>query len=88
MQIVIFKSKKNKSTSYKISGAYFLISIVFLVLFFTFLLSSSFYYKGYVFGYNDLIEDRMDDIAKYEKEINLIKIENKNKMDFFSRKLI
>ena len=30
----------------------------------------------------------MDDIAKYEKEINNIKIENKNKMDFFSRKLI
>jgi len=88
MQIVIFKSKKNKSTSYKVNGTYFLISIVFLVLFFTFLLSSSFYYKGYVVGYNDLIEDRMDDIAKYEKEINLIKTENKNKMDFFSRKLI
>ena len=88
MQIVIFKSNKNKSSSYKMNGVSFLLLFILLVTFSTFLLTSSIYYYGYKTGYNELNEDRKNDIVKYEKEINLIKIENKNKMDFFSKKLI
>ena len=51
-------------------------------------MTSSVYFYGYKTGYKELSEDRLNDISKYEKEINLIKIENKNKMDFFSKKLI
>ena len=88
MQIIIFKSNKNKSSSYKINGVFFISFFILLVAFTTFLLASSVYFYGYKTGYNELSEDRLNDIAKYEKEINLIKIENKNKMDFFSKKLI
>ena len=88
MQIIIFKSNKNKSSSYKINGVFFISFFILLVTFTTFLLTSSVYFYGYKTGYKELSEDRLNDIAKYEKEINLIKIENKNKMDFFSKKLI
>mgnify|MGYP001232532031 CR=1 FL=1 len=88
MQIVIFKSSKNKSSSYKMNGMFFLSLFILLVGLSTFLLTSSVYFYGYKTGYNELSEDRKNDIAKYKKEINLIKIENKNKMDFFSKKLV
>ena len=88
MQIIIFRSNKNKSSSYKINGVLFMSLFILSVAFATFLLTSSVYFYGYKTGYNELSEDRLNDIVKYEKEINLIKIENKNKMDFFSKKLI
>ena len=88
MQIVIFKSNKNKSSSYKIGGLPFILSFIFLLSLLTFILSYSVYFYGYKVGYNELNEDRMNDLAYYEKEINQMKLENNNKMDFFSKKLI
>ena len=88
MQIVIFKSNKNKSSSYKIGGLFFILSFIFLLFSLTFILSSSVYFYGYKNGYNELNEDRITDLAYYEKEIRQIKSENKNKIDFFSKKLI
>ena len=88
MQIVIFKSNKNKSSSYKIGGVPFILSFIFLLSLLTFILSYSVYFYGYKVGYNELNEDRMNDLVYYEKEISQMKLENKNKMDFFSNKLI
>ena len=88
MQIVIFKSNKNKSSSYKIGGFFFILSFIFLLFSLTFILSSSVYFYGYKIGYNELNEDRINDLVYYEKEISQIKLESKNKMDFFSKKLI
>ena len=88
MQIVIFKSNKNKSSSYKIGGLFFILSFISLLFLLTSILSSSVYFYGYKNGYNELNEDRITDIAYYEKEIRQIKSENKNKIDFFSKKLI
>ena len=88
MQIVIFKSNKNKSSSYKIGGLTFILSFIFLLSLLTFIFSYSVYFYGYKVGYNELNEDRMNDLVYYEREISQMKLENKNKMDFFSKKLI
>ena len=88
MQIVIFKSNKNKSSSYKVGGFSFILLFIFLLSLLAFTFSYSVYLYGYKVGYNELNQDRMNDLVYYEKEINQMKLENKNKMDFFSRKLI
>ena len=88
MQIVIFKSSKNKSTSYKINGYLFIFLMIFLVIITTLTLSSTSFLYGYKKGYKELNEDRIEDISKYERQIEYIKIENKEKMEFFSKKLI
>ena len=88
MQIVIFKSSKNKSTSYKINGYLFIFLMIFLVIIATLTLSSTSFLYGYKKGYKELNEDRIEDISKYKRQIEYIKIENKEKMEFFSKKLI
>lgn len=88
MQIVIFKSSKNKSTSYKINGYLFIFLMIFLVIITTLTLSSTSFLYGYKKGYKELNEDRIEDISKYKRQIEYIKIENKEKMEFFSKKLI
>ena len=88
MQIIIFKSSKNKSSSYKINGSTFIIIIGFLISSLVFLLSSSIYIYGYKIGYKDLYDETVLEIDKYKNEIRLVKQENKNKMQFFSQKLI
>ena len=88
MQIVIFKSNKNKSSSYKIDGLLFLALVCFVVVFLTFMFSSPAYIYGYKNGYKELNEDRLKDIAKYQNDIKIIKNENKEKIKFFSQKLI
>ena len=88
MQIVIFKSNKNKSSSYKVNGLMFLAMTSFVVVFLTFMFSSPAYIYGYKNGYIESNEDRLKDIAKYQNDIELIKNENKEKMEFFSQKLI
>ena len=88
MQIIIFKSGKNKSSSHKISGLLFLLLVISIVASLTFMFSSSLYIYGYKHGFEELYEDRIADIEKYKNEINSIKYENKEKMEFFSQKLI
>ena len=88
MQIIIFKSSKNKSSSYKINGSTFIIIIGFLISSLVFLLSSSIYIYGYKIGYKDLFDETVLEVDKYKNEIRLIKQENKNKMQFFTQKLI
>ena len=88
MQIVIFKSSKNKSTSYKINGYLFIFLMILLVIITTLTLSSTSFLYGYKKGYKELNEDRIEDISKYKRQIEYIKIENKEKMEFFSKKLI
>ena len=88
MQIIIFKSGKNKSSSYKISGLLFLFLIISIVTALTFMFSSTTYIYGYKNGLLELNEDRIQDITYYENEIKLIKNENKEKIEFFSQKLI
>ena len=88
MQIIIFKSSKNKSLSYKINGSAFIIIIGFLISSLVFLLSSSIYIYGYKIGYKDLFDETVFEIDKYKNEIRLVKQENMNKMQFFSQKLI
>tara|TARA_Y100000389_G_scaffold40917_1_gene35540 strand:+ start:1264 stop:2196 length:933 start_codon:yes stop_codon:yes gene_type:complete len=88
MQIIIFKSGKNKSSSYKISGLLFSFLIISLITALTVALSSTTYIYGYKHGYHELNEDRIMDITHYKNEIKLIKYENKEKMEFFSQKLI
>ena len=88
MQIIIFKSGKNKSSSHKISGLLFLLLVISIVASLTFMFSSASYIYGYKHGFEELHEDRIADIEKYKNEINSIKYENKEKMEFFSQKLI
>ena len=88
MQIIIFKSGKNKSSSYKISGLLFLFLVTSLVIALTLALSSATYIYGYKQGFYELNEDRIQDISNYQNQIKLIKDENKEKMKFFSQKLI
>ena len=88
MQIIIFKSSKNKSSSYKINGSTFIIIIGFLISSLVFLLSSSIYIYGYKIGYKDLFDETVFELEKYKNEIQLVKQENKDKMQFFSQKLI
>ena len=88
MQIVIFKSSKNKSSSYKISGSTFIIIISFLMSFLFFLICSSVYMYGYKIGHKDFYDETISEIDKYKNEIRLVKLENKNKMQFFTQKLI
>jgi len=88
MQIIIFKSSKNKSSSYKINGLFFLFLIVFSLVSLSLVFSSATYIYGYKQGYKELNDDRVQDISTYRKEIELIKNENKNKMEFFTQKLI
>ena len=88
MQIVIFKSSKNKSSSYKIDGYLFILFTALLIIIATFTFSSTSYFYGYKKGFKELNADRIEDISKYEKQIEYIKIENKEKMEFFSNKLI
>jgi len=73
MQIVIFKSNKNKSSSYKVNGLMFLAMTSFVVVFLTFMFSSPAYIYGYKNGYIESNEDRLKDIAKYQNDIELIK---------------
>ena len=88
MQIIIFKSGKNKSSSHKISGLFFIFLVISVVASLTYMLSSTLYIYGYKQGFQELNEDRIEDIANYKNEIKLIKYENKEKMEFFSQKLI
>ena len=88
MQIVVFKSTKNKSTSYKLNGYVFIFIVVFSVTALSYLFGSASYIYGYKKGYTELNNDRISDIRKYQKQIELIKIENKEKIQFFSQKLI
>ena len=88
MQIIIFKSSKNKSSSYKINGILFLLLIISAVATLSFVFSSATYIYGYKHGYEELNDDRIQDISTYRNEIELIKNENKAKMEFFSQKLI
>ena len=87
MQIVIFKSNKNKSSSYKINGLIFLAVASFVVVFLTFMFSSPAYIYGYKNGYIESNEDRLKDIAKYQNDIELIKNENKEKIEFWKARL-
>ena len=88
MQIIIFKSGKNKSSSYKISGLLFLFLVTSLAIALTLAFSSATYIYGYKQGFYELNEDRIQDISHYQNKIKLIKDENKEKMEFFSQKLI
>ena len=78
MQIIIFKSGKNKSSSHKISGLLFLLLVISIVASLTFMFSSASYIYGYKHGFEELHEDRIADIEKYKNEINSIKYENKD----------
>lgn len=62
--------------------------MIFLVIITTLTLSSTSFLYGYKKGYKELNEDRIEDISKYKRQIEYIKIENKEKMEFFSKKLI
>ncbi len=88
MQIVVFKSSKNKSISYKLNGYLFIFIIIASIIALSYLFGSASYIYGYKKGYSELNDDRISDIQKYQKEIELVKIENKEKIEFFSQKLI
>ena len=88
MQIVVFKSGKNRSSSYKLNGYLFIFILASMVIFASFLFSSATFFYGYKKGYSELNEDRIQDIQRYQYEIKLIKEENKAKMEFFNQKLI
>jgi len=88
MQIIIFKSSKNKSSSYKINGVLFLLLLIFSVVTLSLVFSSATYIYGYKQGFEELNDDRIQDVSTYRNEIELIKNENKEKMEFFSQKLI
>ena len=88
MQIIIFRSNKNKSKSYKINILFFGVFILFLCSFIILMFTSSSYMYGYKKGYKELYEDRIRDLSHYENEINRIKEENQENMEFFSQKLI
>ena len=88
MQIVVFKSGKNRSSSFKLNGYLFIFILASMVIFASFLFSSATFFYGYKKGYSELNEDRIQDIQKYQHEIKLIKEENKAKMEFFNQKLI
>tara|TARA_Y100000022_G_scaffold176739_1_gene166241 strand:- start:1618 stop:2472 length:855 start_codon:yes stop_codon:yes gene_type:complete len=62
--------------------------MILLVIITTLTLSSTSFLYGYKKGYKELNEDRIEDISKYKRQIEYIKIENKEKMEFFSKKLI
>ena len=87
MQIVIFKSSRNKSSSYKINALLFISIIVIFIISLSFLFSSASYMYGYKKGYHELNEDRAQDISKYENSIKAIKSEHKEKIQHFSQKL-
>ena len=88
MQIVIFKSNKNKSSSYKINGLFFVFIIALSVISLSFVFTSASYLYGFNKGYIALNGDRAEDISIYQHDIRLIRNENKQKMKFFSQKLI
>ena len=88
MQIVIFKSNKNKSSSYKINGLFFISIISLSVISLSFCFTTAAYFYGFNKGYTALNEDRIEDISSYQHDIKLIKKQNKQKMQFFSQKLI
>ena len=88
MQIVIFKSNKNKSSSYKINGLFFLFIIGLCVVSLSLAFTTTSYLYGFKKGYAALNEDRIEDISSYQHDIRLIKNQNKQKMKFFSQKLI
>ncbi len=87
MQIVIFKSSKNKSSSYKFNILLFISIIVIFVISLSFLFSSASYMYGYEKGYRELNDDRAQDISDYENSIKLIKNEHNDKIKYFSLKL-
>jgi len=88
MQIVIFKSNKNKSSSYKINVLFFVFIIGLSVISLSFVFTTASYFYGFNKGYTALNEDRIEDISSYQHDIRLIKNQNKQKMKFFSQKLI
>lgn len=88
MQIVIFKSNKNKSSSYKINGYIFILLLGLTIGLISILSSSASYIYGYKEGYKELNEDRIQDMSIYQNQIKKIKLENQEKMQFFSQKLI
>ena len=88
MQIVIFKSNKNKSSSYKINGLFFAFIIGLSVISLSFVFTTASYLYGFKKGYAVLNEDRIEDVSSYQHDIRLIKNQNKQKMKFFSQKLI
>jgi len=88
MQIVIFKSNKNKSSSYKINGLFFISIIGLSVISLSFVFTTASYFYGFNKGYTALNEDRIEDISSYQHDIKLIKSQNEQKMKFFSQKLI
>ena len=88
MQIIIFRSNKNKSKSYKINILLFSLFILFSCSFVILMSTSSLYMYGYKKGYKELYENRIEDLDYYKKEISRIRDESQIKMDFFSQKLI
>ena len=88
MQIVIFKSNKNKSSSYKINGLFFVFIIGLFVISLSFAFTTTSYLYGFKKGYSALNNDRIEDFSSYQHDIRLIKNQNKQKMKFFSQKLI
>jgi len=88
MQIIIFRSNKNKSKSYKINILLFSLFILFSCSLVLLMSTSSLYMYGYKKGYKELYEDRIEDLDYYKKEISRIRDESQIKMDFFSQKLI
>ena len=88
MQIVIFKSNKNKSSSYKINGLFFVFIISLSVISLSFVFTTASYLYGFKKGYAALNEDRIEDVSSYQHDIRLIKNQNKQQMKFFSQKLI
>ena len=56
MQIVIFKSNKNKSSSYKIDGYIFILLLGLTIGLISILSSSASYIYGYKEGYKELQE--------------------------------
>ena len=87
MQIVVFKSGKNRSSSFKLNGYLFIFILASMVIFDSFLFSSATFFYGYKKGYSELNEDRIQDIQRYLYEIKLIKEEYKAKMEFYNQKL-
>ena len=64
MQIVVFKSSKNKSISYKLNGYLFIFIIIASIIALSYLFGSASYIYGYKKGYSELNDDRISDIQK------------------------
>ncbi|MBH32454.1 MAG: hypothetical protein CMD90_02270 [Gammaproteobacteria bacterium] len=87
MQIIIFKTKNNRSKAIKINGVGVIFALSALIVSTGLIFGSASYFYGMKKGYIALNDERVEDNLFYKNKFNMLKQEHNVKTEYFTKKI-